>query len=120
MEKNKMEETVDEIKEVISMAADELKNKVVEIVEENEQDEDVNNDVVEADIQEGDESSDPILDEEEIHQIQEDTKRKSNRKLHKAAKYVVAAGVGATIVTAGVLFRKNTVKTAYRIAREFV
>lgn len=120
MEMIKTEETVDEIKEIISMAADELKNKVAEIVEEREHNEDVNNGEAEADIQEGDESSDPILDEEEIHQIQEDTKRTSSRKLHKATKYAVAAGVGVTIVTAGVLLRKNTVKTACHIARTLV
>lgn len=34
MEKIKVEETVEEIKEVVNMAVDELKNKVAEIVEE--------------------------------------------------------------------------------------
>lgn len=120
MEKIKAEETVEEIKEVVNMAVDELKSKVAEIVDERSQDEDVNHDVVEADLHEADESSDSTADEGEAGQAQEDMKHKSNRRIPKAAKYVMAAGVGATIITVGVLLRKNTVKTAYHIARAMV
>lgn len=120
MEKIKAEETVEEIKEVVNMTVDELKNKVAEIVEEKSQDEDVNNDVVEADLHEADESLDSTADEGEAGQAQEDMKHKSNRRIPKAAKYVMAAGVGVTIITAGVLLRRNTVKTALHVARAFI
>lgn len=120
MEKIKAEETVEEIKEVVNMAVDELKSKVAEIEEEKSQDEDVNDDVVEADLHEVDEFSDSTADDVEICQDQKDTKSKSNRKIPKATKYVVAAGVGVTVITAGVLLRRNTVKTALHVARAFI
>lgn len=120
MEKIKAEETVEEIKEVVNMAVDELKNKVAEIVEEKSQDKDVNDDVGDADLHEADESSDSTADEREICYVQEDTESKPNRKIPKVAKYVMAAGVGVTVITAGVLLRKNTVKTALHVARAFI
>lgn len=70
MEKIKAEETVEEIKEVVNMTVDELKNKVAEIVEEKSQDKDVNDDVGDADLHEADESSDSTADKREICYVQ--------------------------------------------------
>ena len=93
-----------------------MADKIVEEIEESklpdDEMEDLDEEVVESEVvdeAEGDESEN------------ESVKAKTEDKhLSTGKKVAIVAGVGAVAICAGVVFRRNTMKTAYHIARAII
>ena len=122
MDNERIAEVVDTVKDLAEKAAEEVRDMADKIVEEIEESnlpddkvEDLDEEVVESEVLDEAEG-----DESENESAKTKTEKTEDKHLSTGKKVAIVAGVGAVAICAGVVFRRNTMKTAYHIARAMI